>query len=83
MRYFLVDILRAYQTILVIRALMSWFPDVSNSGIGQFFNAITEPVLAPVRDFLRRNMPNSLPIDISLLVVYFGISLLMQLIYMI
>lgn len=77
MGYMLSRILRTYQMVLFVRAIMSWFPDVARSNFGQFMYQITEPVLAPVREFIRSKFSfGGLPIDISFLVVYFGIDII-------
>lgn len=70
------NVIRVYQTVLFIRALSSWFPDVASSEIGRFLHAITEPVLSPVRNFLFKTLNLSIPIDLSLIVVYFGLDIL-------
>ncbi|MFI3225795.1 MAG: YggT family protein [Clostridia bacterium] len=66
-----------YQMVLLVRAITSWFPDVQRSKVGQFIYSITEPVLAPVRNFIRSKLNlGGLPIDISFLVVYFGLDII-------
>ena len=82
MGYMLSTLIRVYQTILFIRAIMSWFPDVARSSAGQFIYSITEPVLSPVRDFMRRKIDLGLPIDLSFLVVYFGLDIIATLLRM-
>ncbi|MFI3115108.1 MAG: YggT family protein [Clostridia bacterium] len=75
--YMLSNIIGAMQMVLLIRAIMSWFPDVAGSNFGQFIYSITEPVLAPVRDFLRTKLNlGMMPIDLSFLLVYIGLSIL-------
>lgn len=39
----------AYQTILVIHIIMSWFPQVQQSGFGRFIARVSEPYLEPFR----------------------------------
>jgi YggT family protein len=50
---------------VVIRALMSWFPNAANNEFGRLLSRITEPMLAPVR----RVMPRTGMIDFSSMVV--------------
>lgn len=77
MGYMLARIINLYQMVLFIRAIMSWFPDVARSNAGRFIYGITEPVLAPVREFLRSRVNlGGMPIDISFLVVYFGLDIM-------
>ena len=69
--------LSAYQLILLARVLMSWLPNLDpNNPIARFLYQVTEPVLAPIRSAL----PPMGGIDLSPLVVFLGISVLMQLV---
>jgi YggT family protein len=57
-----------YVLILIGRAILSWFPLRSDSPfvpVARFLNAVTEPVLAPVR----RLIPPAGMFDLSFLVV--------------
>ena len=69
--------LQAYQLILLARVLMTWIPNLDhNNPIARFLYQATEPVLAPIRNAL----PPLGGIDLSPLVVFLGISVLMQLV---
>ncbi len=69
--------LTAYQLVLLARVLMSWLPNLDpNNPIARFLYRATEPVLAPIRSAL----PPMGGIDLSPLVVFLGISILMQLV---
>lgn len=76
MGYVIYRIINLYQWVLIIRALVSWFPEVQNSQIGLFLYTVTEPVLSPVRQFLRKHVNMSIPIDLSLIVTYFGLEII-------
>lgn len=68
--------LQIFQLVLLARVLISWFPDLDRSNpIIQFLYRVTEPVLQPVRNML----PQTGAMDFSPLVVFLGISVLMQL----
>ena len=68
--------LNIYQLILLARVLITWFPDINRDNpIVQFLFDVTEPVLRPVRNML----PQTGMMDFSPLVVFLGISVLMQL----
>ncbi len=69
-------LINIYMYILLIRALLSWFPVSTGNPVAQFIYKITEPVLAPVR---RAIPPISGNIDISPMVVFFGVFLLKNL----
>ena len=67
----------AYQLILLARVLMTWLPNLDpNNPIARFLYQATEPVLAPIRSAL----PPLGGVDLSPLVVFLGISVLMQLV---
>ena len=70
-------VLHVYQLILLARVLMSWIPNLDqNNPIARFLNQATEPVLAPIRSAL----PPMGGIDLSPLVVFLGISVIIQLV---
>ncbi len=50
---------------VVLRALMSWFPNAANNQFGRILYQVTEPLLEPVR----RIMPRTGIIDLSALIV--------------
>lgn len=67
--------LQIYQLILLARVLMTWIPNLDYSNpIARFLYQATEPVLAPIR----RALPPMGGIDLSPLVVFLGISVLMR-----
>jgi len=64
-----------YLLVLFARAIMSWFPLRSDSGLASIQHVLwqlTEPVLAPVR----RVIPPAGMFDLSFLVVFFGIEII-------
>lgn len=70
--------LQVYQLILLARVLMTWIPNLDyNNPIARFLYQATEPVLAPIR----KALPQMGGIDLSPLIVFLGISVLMQLIF--
>ncbi|WP_026790813.1 YggT family protein [Pleomorphomonas oryzae] len=82
--YVLLQVLDLYMYILIASAIMSWLVafNVVNlrnpvvSAIASFLYTMTEPVLRPIRRF----MPNTGGLDLSFLVLWFGIILLEQII---
>jgi len=78
----LVDILgliiNIYTWILLARALISWIPNIDPSHPAvQILYQITEPVLAPIRKLIP---PIGGVMDISIMVAFFALILLEQLI---
>lgn len=72
----LAAVLELYSWVLLARALMSWIPNLDPyNPVVQFLYQITEPVLEPVRRLIP---PLGGTIDISLIVVFFAIFILRQ-----
>lgn len=70
-------VLQVYSYVLLARALVSWIPNLDPyNPIVQFLYQITEPVLEPIRRLIP---PVGGMIDISMLVAFFGIMILQQL----
>jgi YggT family protein len=79
MRTLLLALLQIYLFVLIARALLSWFPIRPGTTLATVQGGlvtVTEPVLAPVR----RVIPRFGMFDLSFLVVFFGITILRQLI---
>lgn len=72
-------LLQVYSYVLLARALVSWIPNLDPyNPIVQFLYQITEPVLEPIRRLIP---PVGGVIDISMLVAFFGIMILQQLLF--
>ncbi|KXT73747.1 Cell division protein YlmG/Ycf19 (putative), YggT family [Streptococcus sp. DD10] len=48
---FILYLIRAYSLLLVIYALLSWFPGAYDSKFGQFVLRAVEPLIRPFRRF--------------------------------
>jgi YggT family protein len=76
--YIIALVLQIYSLILIIRAALTWFPQVDrNNQIVQFIFKITEPVLEPVR----RVLPTFNGVDFSVLVVLVLISVVSRILW--
>ena len=78
MRFLLVQLIDIYIIIIIIRAVLSWFPINQHSSffrIYLFLIQITEPVLGRVREFMNRIIPN-MAIDFSPFIVIILLSVL-------
>lgn len=66
------EIISLYIWVLIIAALMSWFPISSASGglatFRRVLAALTEPVLRPLRSILPRPQVGGAAVDFSVLV---------------
>lgn len=77
----LVFILQIYNFIVLARVLLSYFPNIDRSNpIVQLLYDLTEPVLQPIRQFLRQQFPNTGPVDFSPLVLFIIIIILSRII---
>ncbi len=78
-RLILYYILTIYSYIMLVRVLLSWFPNIDRyNPIVKFLYDVTEPVLQPIRNALRNVTPGGLPIDFSPLIVFLIISVLIR-----
>lgn len=69
-------LIQVYSYVLLARALISWIPNLDPyNPIVQFLYQITEPVLDPVRRLIP---PLGGMIDISMIVVFFALIILQQ-----
>ena len=72
-------LLQAYLIVMFARIILSWFPISPNSGMASvygFLYSITEPVLAPIRRVIPPIGAGGMGLDLSPLVVFFGITIL-------
>lgn len=68
-----------YLLVIFIRIILSWIPIAPGGameGVASFFYAITEPVMAPVRGLLPPVQLGGMALDLSPLIVLFGINIL-------
>jgi YggT family protein len=73
----LLIVLQLYSYVLLARALVSWIPNLDPYHPAvQFLYTITEPVLDPIRKLVP---PLGGMVDISMIIAFFGIILLEQL----
>jgi len=76
-------LLNVISTLLLIRAICSWFPQIRQSRFYDVLFQLTEPILHPIRVILRKlNIGNGM-FDFSIIVAYIIIMLLQNLIRMI
>ena len=69
--------LNVYLLVLVARAILSWFPVRPGTGLSSILRVLmqlTEPVLAPVR----RIIPPAGMFDLSFIVVFIGLQIIIS-----
>jgi len=69
--------------VMFARIILSWFPVEPGSGMASVYGvlyAITEPVLGPIRRVLPPMGMGGMGLDLSPLVVFFGITILQRII---
>jgi YggT family protein len=68
----LVGLVEAFVVVLIVRALLSWFPVHPGSlafTLQRALGAVTEPVLRPIRRILPPLRAGGMAIDLSIIVV--------------
>ena len=73
------SLLSLLQFAMLVRAIMSWIPSLRGSTLDGILYQVTEPIIMPVRTLLW-NIPalRSFPLDMSFLVTYILIDILMM-----
>jgi YggT family protein len=72
-------LLQAYLIVMFARIILSWFPVKPGSGLATvygFLYTITEPVLGPIRRVIPPLGAGGMGIDLSPIIVFFGITIL-------
>ena len=72
-------LLGAYMVVLLVRIVLSWFPISHGSPmetVASVLYALTEPVLGPLRRAIPPVRFGAMALDLSPLIVFFGISIL-------
>ena len=76
-------VFQAYFLVLFARVILSWMNLSSQRGlastIGPIVYRLTEPLLSPIRNWLRPHMRNT-PVDFSPLVLWLALSIVEQLV---
>ena len=74
------SVLNMLQIAMLARALMSWIPSLRGSALDNILYQITEPIILPFRQLLSR-IPGlqGFPVDLSFLVAYIALSILINL----
>ena len=73
------QLLQLYVILVIARIILSWFPVSPGSGLSTVFSllyAVTEPVLGPLRRIIPPLMIGGGGIDLSPIVLFFGIQIL-------
>lgn len=70
-------LLSVLQVAMLIRAVLSWFPQAADSAFGDLIATVTEPLVAPIRALADRfGWFRNSPIDFSFMIAYLLIFVL-------
>ena len=71
------------QVLMLVRAVMSWFPQVQGSKLYQFVYMLTEPIIMPIQALLDKLFPSLryFPLSISFLLAYMLLIALEMMLY--
>ena len=72
-------LLGLYLVVILVRIVLSWFPIARDSpmeSVASVLWAVTEPVMAPIRAILPPVRLGGMGLDLSPIVVIFGIQIL-------
>lgn len=82
-KHTVIVLLSVVEIAMLVRAVLSWFP-IDGNKFTELLFAITEPFIHPIRVlFIKMNWFQGLPIDISFLVAYILISVVLTVLPMI
>ncbi len=74
-------LVRLLNSLILVRVLLSFFPDLRNSKIAYFIYQLTEPVLAPCRALLDRVGLSRGMFDFSPILAFLILNLIQSIIY--
>ena len=72
------QLLMLYYIVLIARIILSWFPIEPGGALAAVFGfiyAVTEPVLGPIRRILPPIGVGGMGLDLSPIILFFGIGL--------
>ena len=69
------------QTLMLVRAILSWFPNFSGGKFSYFLYELTEPLIAPIRKLLSKTSLGNSMIDISFLITFLVLFLIQDVAY--
>lgn len=74
-------LLQLYYYVLIVRIILSWVPSLPEpvEPLARFVRAITDPLLVPLRRVIPPVRLGPGALDLSPLVLFFGISIVMSL----
>ena len=76
---YVIDVLNAFLFVLLIRVVLSYIPAPPGSSllpVIRFFEAVTEPVLKPVRRIVPPLRVGGAAVDLSPIIVWFAILII-------
>ena len=74
----IVILLSMIQFLIIVRIFLSWMPTNQETIFVKYLNMVTEPLLAPIRNLLKKTPLGNTMLDFSPLVVILLINLIMR-----
>ena len=64
------------QTLMLVRAILSWFPNIGGGKFSYFLYELTEPLILPVRKLLSKTSLGNSMIDIPFFITFLVLFLI-------
>jgi len=71
--------------LIFVKVLMSWIPPLYNSVFGRIVLALTEPILGPIRNLIKKSPlgGSGMPFDFSPIIAFILIEVLRQVLFVV
>ena len=67
--------------LVIFKCILSWIPDLRGTKIDKLLNKIVEPILSPIRNVMNKsNMFANLPVDLSPIILFLIIDVIIRII---
>ena len=68
------------EILILIRVIISWIP-MGRNKFTEFLYAVTEPLLAPIRELVNKAIPQPMMLDLSPIIAFLLISMVRRLLF--
>lgn len=75
-------LIRLINFIILIRVLLSWIPIDRSNGIGRIIYALSEPLLYPIRELIRKSpLGDGMMLDFSPIILIFILQIIQNILH--